>query len=82
MSETMSSDHARSNWGDLITSAMRGKTTIIERYSKPLAVIVSYEEWQKIHQQLRVMKANKALQLNEFVTDQELEAGLQKRGLL
>ena len=82
MIETMSSDQARQKWGELITSAVRGDTTVIERYGKPLAVLVSHDQWQEAQRQLREMRADEAARHGEFISDAELEAGLKARGLL
>lgn len=82
MIETMSSDNARQKWGELITSAIRGDTTVIERYGKPLAVLVSHDRWQETQRQLRELRADESAHRGEFISDAELEAGLKERGLL
>lgn len=43
--DRISSDKARLNLRTLLDSAMMGKTTIIERYGAPVAVLVNYQEW-------------------------------------
>lgn len=42
---TLSSDDARTKFRDLIDATMAGQETIIERYNKPVAVVVNYEQW-------------------------------------
>jgi len=54
MQTTISSDQARINWRDTIDTAFKGDEVVIERYSKPVAVVVSYEEWQRRFTQKQV----------------------------
>jgi antitoxin (DNA-binding transcriptional repressor) of toxin-antitoxin stability system len=46
MQTTMSADQARINWRDTVDLAFRGGEVVIERYNKPVAVVVNYDEWQ------------------------------------
>lgn len=46
--KTFKSDEARLKLRDILDDVFRGDTeVIIERYSKPTAVVVNYEQWQK-----------------------------------
>lgn len=45
-SVTMSSEEARLNWRDTVDTAHTGNPVVIERYNKPVVVIVSHAEWQ------------------------------------
>jgi prevent-host-death family protein len=47
MVTTVSADQARVNWRDMLDSAFKGDEIVIERYGKPLAVVVNYDEWAK-----------------------------------
>ncbi len=49
---TMKSDEARNRWRDLIDAALAGGQVIIERYNKPMAVLVGYEQWQRMQRRL------------------------------
>lgn len=80
---TMKSEEARQAWRDILDSVYPGDdAVVVERYNKPMAVLIGYDKWQEMLQQLRLAKADAALQQGEFVTDAELEAGLKQRGLL
>lgn len=46
MQKTLTADEARTNWRDMLDTALRGGEMVIERYNKPIAVVVNYEEWQ------------------------------------
>ena len=50
---TMKSEEARNSWRDMLDIALKGGRVIIERYSKPQAVLVGYEQWQKTQQRLQ-----------------------------
>ncbi len=43
--KTMSSDQARSNWRELLETAVSGNSIIIERYGKPIAAIIPYDQF-------------------------------------
>jgi prevent-host-death family protein len=47
MQTVLSADQARVNWRNMLDQALRGGEVVIERYSKPIAVVVGYEEWQQ-----------------------------------
>ncbi|MCP4426355.1 MAG: type II toxin-antitoxin system prevent-host-death family antitoxin [Chloroflexi bacterium] len=42
---TISSDQARAKWRELLDTAVSGDHTIIERYGKPVAVLVPYADY-------------------------------------
>lgn len=48
MQTTISADQARINWRDTVDAAYRGDEIVIERYNKPVAVLMSYDEWAKL----------------------------------
>lgn len=45
---TIKSDVARKNWRDILDDVTSGDTFIVQRYNKPVAVVISYSEWQRI----------------------------------
>jgi len=45
---TIKSDVARKNWRDILDDVTGGDTFIVQRYNKPVAVVISYSEWQRI----------------------------------
>ena len=57
MQTTMSADQARINWRDTVDLAFRGGEVVIERYNKPVAVVVNYDEWQQRRFTKRVVEA-------------------------
>ena len=45
--QTMRSEEARQRWGAILENALKGTATIIERYSRPAAVLISPEQWER-----------------------------------
>ena len=43
--KTISSDQARAKWRELLDTAVTGSHVIIERYGKPVAVLVPYQDY-------------------------------------
>lgn len=43
--KTISSDQARAKWRELLDTAVAGDHVIIERYGKPVAVVVPYQDY-------------------------------------
>ncbi|MCA9924901.1 MAG: type II toxin-antitoxin system Phd/YefM family antitoxin [Anaerolineales bacterium] len=41
----MSSDQARSNWREVLETAVAGHSIVIERYGKPVAAIIPYDQF-------------------------------------
>ena len=46
--QTMQSNDAHQSWGAIIEFALKGGATIIQRYSRPSAVVVGYDEWSRL----------------------------------
>ena len=42
---TMKSEEARNRLRDILDEAVAGREVVIERYSKPTAVVVNYNQW-------------------------------------
>ncbi len=52
MIKTFKSDEARLKLRDILDDVFRGDTeVVIERYNKPTAVVVNYEQWQALKRQ-------------------------------
>ena len=47
LATTISSNKARQHWSHLLNATLQGKTTVIERYGRPIAVLMPYYEWVK-----------------------------------
>ncbi len=46
----MSSDEARSKWREVLDTAVAGNPIIIERYGKPVVVIMPYANYVQMQQ--------------------------------
>ena len=54
---TMTSDQARREWREMIDQAYMGnQEVVIERYSKPVAVVLNYGQWQKSQARLEELE--------------------------
>jgi PHD/YefM family antitoxin component YafN of YafNO toxin-antitoxin module len=54
---TITSEDARLHWRETIDAAYADKrSVVIERYNKPVAVLLNYEEWQATVQNLQRLK--------------------------
>ncbi len=54
---TVTSEEARLRWRETIDAAYADKkSVVIERYSKPVAVLLNYEQWQVTLQRLQRLK--------------------------
>lgn len=67
---TMRSEEARQSWGTILENALRGTATIIERYSRPAAVIIGPDQWARF-QELELRFAQQEFE-RQFA---EIEAG-------
>ncbi|MEZ4861368.1 MAG: type II toxin-antitoxin system Phd/YefM family antitoxin [Caldilineaceae bacterium] len=50
---TMKSEQAHNRWLDMLDIVLTGGRVIIERYSKPEAVLIGYDQWQATQQRLQ-----------------------------
>jgi prevent-host-death family protein len=84
---TVTSENARLKWRETIDAAYADKKSIvIERYNKPVAVLMNYEHWQRLRaleiaqltrQRYEEMKHNPSL----VVTEEQYQQALQAEGL-
>lgn len=84
MQTTMSADQARINWRDTVDLAFRGGEVVIERYNKPVAVVVNYDAWQQRRFTQReveaIVKAKVAELRNEpTISHEDLKARIAER---
>jgi hypothetical protein len=84
---TMKGEEARNSWRDIIDTAFRGGQVVIQRYDKPVAVLVNYEawqEWQAWKQQRRAYldKLSAEIDAGHYFTQEQVEQGLRERGLI
>ena len=45
---TLKSDEARIRMRDILDEAVAGREVLIQRYDKPVAVVVPYEQWKAL----------------------------------
>jgi PHD/YefM family antitoxin component YafN of YafNO toxin-antitoxin module len=53
---TFKSFDARRHWRDMMDAALLGKHVILERYDRPQAVLVNYEQWHKDQARLKELE--------------------------
>ncbi len=51
-----SSDKARARWRDVIDAAVAGENVIIERYGKPAAAIIPYQDFLELEEMLEDLR--------------------------
>lgn len=54
---TFKSDEARNRWRDMMDIALTGGQVIVERYNKPQAILIGYEQMKAIMQRLHELEA-------------------------
>jgi len=54
---TLKSDEARQQWRDILDKARMGARVVIERYARPDAVIVGYEQFNALLQRIQELEA-------------------------
>ncbi|MEM7126265.1 MAG: type II toxin-antitoxin system Phd/YefM family antitoxin [Chloroflexota bacterium] len=76
--QTMISTKAANNFGALIEFALKGGATIIERYSRPAAVIAGYDEWQRLKKaEIRELnRRSREMDEGNYVTGEEVDGVL------
>ncbi len=81
---TLRSDDARLKWRDTVDTAFKGTPVIIERYSKPVAVLVSHEEWLALSAQHLALlnERSAAVKDGHFITWEDAKAQMIADGLL
>jgi len=85
---TMRSDEARLNWRELLDQVLANQAAeiVIERYSKPLAVVVNHTAWDKMKKAHIAMLDRLSAEMDEdpsmAVPWEEVKQGMKARGLL
>ncbi len=82
--KTVKSDEARTKMRDILDDVTAGHDVVIERYNKPVGVVVPHARWLKWQQKHReeIAQARAEMDAGIYYTWEEAEAELQKRGLL
>lgn len=72
---TMKSEEARNSWRDILDIVLQGGEVIIQRYAKPQAVMVNYQQWNR----MKLLHANYLRELSaeidagDYVTQSEID---------
>jgi antitoxin (DNA-binding transcriptional repressor) of toxin-antitoxin stability system len=77
-------EQARNRWRDMVDHAFKGGEVIVQRYDKPVAVLVNYDAWQ-IWKKQRIaflMAQSAEIDAGNFFTHEQVLAGMRERGLL
>lgn len=85
MTLTLTTDEARRGWREMIEKTLYEKVEyVIRRYNKPAVVMVNYEVWQTLKKQRLdyLTQLSQEVKNGDFVTQEELDAGLKERGLV
>lgn len=82
---TMKSEEARNSWRDMLDHAHTGGEVVIERYGKPMAVMVNYEQWQAWKRRLTRITRERYGEMksdpSKLVTEEQYQKALQAEGL-
>ena len=82
---TMKSEEARNSWRDMLDHALMGGEVVIERYDKPMAVMVNYKQWQAWKRLLTRITRDRYEEMkadsSKVVTEAEYQQALQAEGL-
>jgi prevent-host-death family protein len=55
--KTMKSDVARNQWRNVLDQVAAGDDVVIERYNKPVAAVIRYEEFLALQEELDELRA-------------------------
>ena len=56
MHQTMDSNEARTRWRDVLDAGALGVDVVITRYNKPVSVMINYEDYLAITEQLEDLR--------------------------
>lgn len=85
---TIKSDEARNNWRELLDQVLANQTAevVIERYSKPLAVLVNHDAWHKMKKAHASLLARLSAEMDSDPTMAvpwvDVKQGMKERGLI
>jgi prevent-host-death family protein len=71
--KTLKSEAARQQWGEILDTARAGQEVVIERYNKPVAILLGFQEYEKFMQAFALMLKfvegdDKTEELNDLLT--------------
>jgi antitoxin (DNA-binding transcriptional repressor) of toxin-antitoxin stability system len=84
MIKTYKSDEARLKMRDILDDVTAGRESVIERYNKPVAVVVPHALWQSIKRKRKAEldAISKRMDEGEYYTMEQVEAMLKQDGIL
>ncbi len=84
MIKTYKSDEARLKMRDILDDVTAGRESIIQRYDKPVAVVVPHALWQSMKRERKTYldAISKRMDEGEYYTMDQVEAILKQDGLL
>lgn len=84
MIKTYKSDEARLKMRDILDDVTAGRESVIERYNKPVAVVVPHALWQSIKRKRKAEldAISKRMDEGEYYTIDQVENILKQDGLL
>lgn len=84
MIKTYKSDEARLKMRDILDDVTAGRESVIERYNKPVAVVVPHALWQSIKRKRKAEldAISKRMDEGEYYTMEQVETMLKQNGRL
>jgi prevent-host-death family protein len=81
--QTFKSDEARAKLRDILDAVTAGGEVVIERYHKPVGVLVPHAAWlaYKRQRKERIERAVKRMAAGDYLTLEQVEAKLNERGM-
>lgn len=85
---TIKSDDARNKWAALLDRVLgnQSEEVVIERYNRPLAVLVNYAAWDRLHKAHAALLAKASAEMDAdpdmVVAWTDVKQGLRDRGLI
>jgi prevent-host-death family protein len=81
---TVKSDEARTFFRDLLDDVTAGREVVIERYNKPVGVLIPHTQWQRLKklQREEIARIRAEMETGDFYTFEQVEAKLKADGLL
>ena len=82
--KTIKSEAARIKMRDILDEVTAGREVVIERYNKPVGVVIPHAMWKRLKQLQReeIARIRKEMDAGDYVTWDEVKAGLQAGGVL
>ena len=79
--QTYKSDEARDKLRDILDAVTAGREVVIERYNKPVGVVVPHAAWLAYRRQRRerIERAVQRMAAGDYLTLEQVEARLNER---